>query len=564
MSLPRIYGGRRRALIGRLVLNGAGQGVVSFGLAYLLRSVLRRSSHLDADLWPWLVTIAASGIVMIVLRSVEAADAERLGQDYVMRVRLRIFGAVARRSAAADRRGRWGVTMTRLISDLNSLRNWVSAGIARSIVASITLVGVGVALAWTHPVALVALGVMVGISGASAWALLPILRRYVREARRRRGRLANNLGEKMLAAGTVRQFDNTRSELRRVRTHSLWLRDALVRRVRLAQVMRRIPRAAVPVAIAVLIGLAGPFDFSAADITVSVMLLGLAGSSLSDLARALDYRLAFEEGRARIDDVLAARHLKEARKAVELPPGGPVSVRVGRVGVRARLDAGPFRASPGQTVWVTGPDGSGKSTLLALIARWLDPDSGRIELDDVPVRRLSFASLAMTVQLVTPEVPLLRGSVLDNLTYGFEDPEDEWVAKVCTTCDLGGSGGPREELMEMRVEEQGRNLPEGLRARIVLARAAVAAPRLLLIDHPVLLTDPKARVALRRIIDLLGCTALVAGPNGPPLVESDAVWRLDRGDADAGAGVRARAEAQAEAPGEAPADDVADDVEKDS
>ncbi len=527
MSLPRIHAGRRRALLRRLVANGVAQGALAIGLAQLVRAALEGAPH--ALPWALVAGVVAAGAAALALRAIEAADAERLGQDYVMRVRLRIFDSVSREATGGRRR--WGVTMTRLISDLNSLRNWVSAGVARSIVASITIVGVTAALALTHPAALLAVGAMLTCTGIAALGLAPLLRSHIREARRRRGRLANNLGEKVLAAGTVRQFDHDGSERRKVRTHSLWLRDALVRRMRLAQLLRQAPNAAVPVAIGVLLGALAWTDLGMtnAELAVGILLVGLLGTSLADLTRALDHRLAFEEGRQRIEELLSAPRLKERRHPVELEPGGPIAVRVGRLRVRGRLRAGPFEAAAGQTVRVAGGAGAGKSTLLSLVARFLDPDRGRIELDGVPLRRLSLASLGRNVQLIAPEVPLLRGSLLENLTYGSDEIDDEWIAKIADICGLrSGPLAPRGGL-EARVDEQGRNLPEGLRARVALARAAAAAPRLLLVDHASLLVDPDGRAALRAVIDLLGCTALIAGPTGPPLFDADAVWDLGEG-----------------------------------
>jgi ATP-binding cassette subfamily B protein len=177
-------------------------------------------------------------------------------------------------------------------------------------------------------------------------------------------------------------------------------------------------------------------------------------------------------------------------------------------------------------VRVSGPPGSGKSTLLALVARWLDPRRGGIEIDGVALRRLSLASLGRTVQLVTPDVPLLRGRIIDNLTYGGDAIDDEWLAKVAAICGLRESDPLLPDGLETRTEEQGRNLPEGLRARVALARAAAVSPRLLLIDHPTLLVDPEARSAMLAVVGLLGCTAFIAAPEGPPLFPADREWSL--------------------------------------
>lgn len=94
MALPRIYAGRRRRLLWLLVANGFAQAVAGLLIALGLRQALGRAPDAPPP-WSVLVAVAALGLVILVLRIREARDAERLGQDYVTRVRLRIFDRVA-------------------------------------------------------------------------------------------------------------------------------------------------------------------------------------------------------------------------------------------------------------------------------------------------------------------------------------------------------------------------------------------------------------------------------------------------------------------------------------
>lgn len=525
MALPRIYAGHRRKLLIRLVGNGLLQAATAFALARLLHRALvgARGGELS---WPLVAGVAASGLVMLALRTAEAGDAERLGQDYVTRVRLRIFERLARRPLVAGGRARWGVTMTRLISDLNSLRNWVSEGIARAIVATITLAGLVGALAWLGSGAAIAATAMILLTALATAALTPTLRSYVREARRRRGRLANNLGEKVFAFQTVRHFGNTARELRRVRAHSRRLRDALVRRMRAARVLRSVPAAAKPMAVALLIAVVATGEHTGAEIAVAILLLGMIAAALGDLTRAWDYRLAFEEGRRRIGEVLAGPQLREDPHALELPGSGGVSVRFQQAAVAGRLEPVTLVVQAGEAVLVCGDSGCGKTTLLALAARMLDPDEGEVTIDGISVARLSLESLYSSVQLVGPSLPLLRGSVAENLGYGTEDLDVEWLETVSKACGLLDADALLPEGIETPIAEQGRDLPDGLRARIALARAVARKPRLLLVDDPAFLMDSAAQAALRRVLLTLETTALIVGSETNPPCWVDRIWHL--------------------------------------
>jgi ABC-type multidrug transport system fused ATPase/permease subunit len=522
-SLPRIYGGRRRRLLWLLIANGLAQGATLLTSALLLRRVLAAGGSSPIAL----VALASSGAAIVALRVLAAGTAERLGQEYVTRVRLRILEAIVARPTRAKRGTRAGLTMTRVISDLGSLRRWVSEGVARSCVASLTLGGAIAALAWLEPTGALVVAA-VAITGAClALAFAPVLRGYVREARRRRGRLASTLGERLLASGTVHKLGSTRRELRRVRVLSQNLRDALVRRARAAEALRALPELLTPAAIVLWILLSGVDDL--AEVASGILVLGVLGASLRDLARAVDHRLAFDEGVRRIAALLGGPRLAVADNARALAGSGPASLEFTGVSVENVLNAVTVTAHPGQSVLVAGSAAEGKSTLLALAARLLDPDSGQVRIAGEQLPELTLDSLHAAVQLVSPDLPLLRGSVAENLQFGASHGDARWLDEVARACGLVDEPGLREGLSS-RVEERGANLSAGMRARISLARAIAMRPRLLLVDDPVFSVDEQAAGALRSSYALLGATTLVVAPEDSALLPFDAIWVVANGE----------------------------------
>ncbi len=510
MSLPRIAAGRRKSWLWMLVANGIAQALCGLALAYLLRDALHVARDGSAP-WNQSAGILSIGVAMILLRVREARDAERLGQNYVTRVRLRIFDRLASRPARDRTAGRWGVTMTRLISDLNSLRNWVSTGVARSIVASITALGLLAGLVVLSPWSSIGVVSMTVVCLAGAAALTPRLRDLVRESRRRRGRLANNLGERILALPTVRELGRSRQERARVRSHSVRLSEALVRRMGLASVLRSLPDVTMPLAIAG-VALAAAFKPEVAEESVSaVLLLGLIASALRDLARAWDHRITFEEGRRRIEQILEGPRMRERRDARPLPGEGPLTLEFCSIGLDDVFEEIDLRVEPGEWVRLFGESGVGKSSLLALAARCFDPDRGEIRLDGLDLKALELDALRASVQRVSADLPLLRGTIADNIGYGLDLPEAESIDRIVAACGLDRVDELLPEGLETRVEEQGANLSDGLRARVALARACAIGPRLLLVDDLVFTTDSAAALALERVLSLrpLTCVQVV-------------------------------------------------------
>src|SRR5262249_37810763 len=133
--------------------------------------------------------MVVSGFAIMLLRVLAAGTAEKLGQSYVTRVRLRIFERIMTRPGNAKRR--LGVAMARRIGDLSSLRHWVSEGFAGSIVSAALLGCLTLGLPWIGLPATYALVGLIGLCVLGFALVTPSLRGYVREARRRRGRLSN-------------------------------------------------------------------------------------------------------------------------------------------------------------------------------------------------------------------------------------------------------------------------------------------------------------------------------------------------------------------------------------
>lgn len=531
MALPRVLAGRRRRRIAGLVANGVAQAGCGFGLALGIRELMRAAEQGALSLG-LLSGLVALGAAMLALRIREASDSERLGQDYVMRVRMRVFEQVARRPAADGEDARTGVTLTRLTGDLNSLRNWVSLGVARSIVASCSIAGLLAALVHLSPSSAAVTVGMVAVCGVAWISTLPLLRGSVREARRRRGRLANNLSEKVLAARAVVQLGRTADERRRIRRDSERLRDALVRRARWSAFVRSLPDVVWPIGVVAMAGSLVVAGGLSSEIVAALLLVGMVVSSLSQIARALDYRVAFEEGRRRIEQTLSGPQLREARDSVALGGDGPLSLEIEGIVLPGAANPLALRASPGDRIVVVGPTGSGKTTLLALAARLRDPEMGRICIDGIPLPKIELASLREAVQLVSRQLPLLRGTVAENVGYGVPDEGLDWLRSVAELCGLTRDPALAPLGLETRVDEGGSNLPHGLQRRILLARALAMRPRLLLIDEPEILTDPESRIALDRALEETGATTLVVGPEQGDLGFADHVWRLPSGSVE--------------------------------
>jgi putative ABC transport system ATP-binding protein len=190
-----------------------------------------------------------------------------------------------------------------------------------------------------------------------------------------------------------------------------------------------------------------------------------------------------------------------------------------RRGERRVLDS-VSTAIPAGAAAVVGPSGSGKSTLLRLLNRLADPDSGTVAYRDRPLASYNPLALRREVALV-PQLPsLLEGTVESNLGYAAELAGKELDAERCLRLAGLGVDFAERDVSKLSVGEQ---------QRVMLARALVQQPRVLLLDEPTSALDHAARDAieatlaeLRRELEI----SLVLVSHDPEQARRLADWAL--------------------------------------
>ncbi len=154
-----------------------------------------------------------------------------------------------------------------------------------------------------------------------------------------------------------------------------------------------------------------------------------------------------------------------------------------------------LRLEPGSLVSLLGPNGSGKSTLLELIAGLLEPSQGLLLVNGVDVRDACLTSLRKVAVLVGQPQDLFEGTIEENILVGRElDHGDLLWALELTRLDHDLA--LTKQGLKTRLVSEGRNLSRGMRQKVLLARAVIGRPRLLLLDEALTSIDERDRVAI--------------------------------------------------------------------
>ena len=198
---------------------------------------------------------------------------------------------------------------------------------------------------------------------------------------------------------------------------------------------------------------------------------------------------------------------------------------------RHALKETTLRIEPGTTVALVGATGAGKSTIAKLVARFYDVSAGQVRIDGVDVRQLADVQLRREVLMLTQEVFLFSASILENIRMGNPQASDE---QVKTAAKAVGADAFIERLREGYESQLGRGgitLSAGQRQLVSFARVFLANPRVLILDEATASLDiPSERAvqaALRTV--LAGRTALVIAHRLSTVLGADRVLVIHEG-----------------------------------
>lgn len=157
----------------------------------------------------------------------------------------------------------------------------------------------------------------------------------------------------------------------------------------------------------------------------------------------------------------------------------------------------------GETVAFVGASGSGKTTLMALIARFFEPQSGRILLDGVPINELKLTSLRDQLALVGQHAALFDDTIAANIAYGKADATEEDIIRAAKQAHAWEFISAKEEGLQARIGTNGNQLSGGQRQRLAIARAFLKnAPVLLLDEATAALDNESERVIREQLVEL--------------------------------------------------------------
>jgi ATP-binding cassette subfamily B multidrug efflux pump len=190
-----------------------------------------------------------------------------------------------------------------------------------------------------------------------------------------------------------------------------------------------------------------------------------------------------------------------------------------------------FTAQPGQTIAIVGPTGAGKTTIINLIPRFYDVTGGAVTIDGVDVRDVTTDSLRKQIGIVLQDTFLFSTSVMENIRYGRPDATDEECIAAARLARADTFIERLPEKYNTVLGERGSGLSQGQRQLLAIARAALANPRILILDEATSSVDTRTERLIQSALEQLlhGRTSFVIAHRLSTIRNADMVLVLKDG-----------------------------------
>ena len=190
-----------------------------------------------------------------------------------------------------------------------------------------------------------------------------------------------------------------------------------------------------------------------------------------------------------------------------------------------------FEAEPGQMIALVGATGSGKSSIVSLIARFYQPQQGRVLVDGRDIRHVTGDSLHRQTGLVLQTNYLFTGTVMENIRYARPDATEEQVKAAARQIGSHDAIMTLGDGYDTEVGERGANMSLGQRQLICFTRAFLADPRIFMLDEATSAVDTATEVEVQRCLELLraGRTTFVVAHRLSTIQAADTILVIDAG-----------------------------------
>ncbi|MDA0335287.1 MAG: ABC transporter ATP-binding protein [bacterium] len=463
-----------------------------------------------------------------------------LGQRITYDLQTEIFSYLQLLSLSFYSRHSTGRIMTRVTSDTERMRGFITTGFQDMVIAILTLIGIGAMLFWMNwqlaLLALIPTPIMLVVTLFYRRRIHWVFHTIWRRISALNSQLADTIpGVKVVKAFAqesreIATFDKRNTELRESRMVSVRMRSYFLPAIAFITSMGSV--------ILWWFGgnrvLENTLTLGQLQAFIAYMVMFL--NPVRELSRLSDELESAATTAERVFEILDTE--PEVRDEPQAQDPGVIEGRVEFRNVSftydgfARiLDRCSFVVEPGEMIGLVGPSGAGKSTLVNLISRFFDATDGEILIDGVPITALQQKKLRAQIGVVLQEPLLFQGSVAENISYGRPGAARTEIIAAARAANAHTFVMKLSDGYDSEVGERGGRLSGGERQRISIARALIGNPRILILDEATSSVDTQTEFEIQEALEHLVAnrTTFAIAHRLSTLKNADRLFVLDKG-----------------------------------
>ena len=479
----------------------------------------------------------------------------QISQGLAFDMRNELFAYIQSFSFANLDQMQTGQLITRVSSDVDTVRMFSSAGLALLLRTSMMLVGSVIMLVITDWQLSLIMFVVLAISTAIMSAILRVARPLFIIVQERLGRLNTLVQENLAGVQVVKAFVREEFENSRFGQANFEYMDENIRVGRLLAIAMPALLVLTNIGTAAIIWWGG-LSVINERLTVGQLIafnnyLMIGMGPLLFLSNLLNMVSRADASAERVLEVLDTPPAIQAIPTPHRPDKlqgrvvfDQVSFHYDAFGRRGQDEASErsdiyedvleevsFSVEPGQEVALLGATGSGKSSVVNLIPRFYDVTGGAIQIDGIDVREWDPALLRRQIGVVLQQNTLFSGTIRDNIAYGRADATLDDVEIAARAAQAHDFITAMPDGYDSIVESRGANLSGGQKQRIAIARALLIEPSILIFDDSTsavdLDTEFRIQTALEQLME--NCTTFIVAQRINSVLNADKILVLDRG-----------------------------------
>jgi ATP-binding cassette subfamily B protein len=468
------------------------------------------------------------------------------GQHVLRELKLDLFNHLHKLSLSYYAEHEAGDLMSRITNDTSAIEQAFSFALVQVFSGILLLVWTAYnMIVYSLPFAVLSL-VIAPVMFYVTYYFSTQARKAFRVAREEIGSVNSELQETISAVREVQAFNRADENIQQFKEVNAANRDANVRAVSFTSALAPALEALSYVALAIVVGVGGWILLSGGVFFGTIVTLGLVVTFLQYVQRFnqpiqqiavmwTNIQNAIAGGerifkildeQPTIADKADAKEMKEIKGLVEFEKvahayedGVPV------------LKGVSFTAQPGETFAIVGPTGAGKTTIINLLPRFYDVTEGSVKIDGVDVRDVKAESIRKQVGIVLQDTFLFSTTVMENVRFGKPDATDEEVMEAIKLANADSFIERLPEKYQTVLGERGSGLSQGQRQLLSIARAALADPRILILDEATSSVDTRTERLIQTAFDqlLTGRTSFVIAHRLSTIRNADQILVLKDG-----------------------------------